>query len=105
MTEGLLRISSADVSVCSCWITEGKPLWVDHVMLDIPATLAAAVRSADPLIRAITVHEWVVVWRYKYKEMFEICERRGIAVMVALDGTFERVPLDTYLGGKPCGKI
>ncbi len=74
----------------------GEPLWCDHVMFDIPETVVAAVRNAHPDFRAVTVHEHVALLYDKYMEFFEECERRDIAIVVAMAGSFERKPYEDY---------
>lgn len=97
--ERLQRVTAADLMGHTVW---GRPVWIDHVLLDIPETLAGAVRDAASTVQAVTIHENVVILHLKYAELFRICKERGIVIVIALAGSFERVLLATYKGDKPC---
>lgn len=80
-------------------IRDEKRLWVDHVLYDIPQTVANAVRHAPPNVVRFTVHEDLLrgsMW-LKYAEVWSAARERGAEIYVALSGGgFERVPLEYF---------
>lgn len=88
----LLRVTLLD-GLMDSWKWE-CPIWVDHVLFDIPETLSGVVRAAPDNVKMITVHETVVTLKHRYSKFFALCEKRGIDIMVARVGTYERVPLE-----------
>lgn len=79
-----------------------EELWIDHVLYDIPETVAAGIRNAYVNVKRFTIHEDLWRMRHKYRVVFEVAEERGAELWVALrGGGFQRVPLAYFTAYTP----
>ena len=81
-------------------VPQGEDFWCDHVLYDIPETLAGCFQNAPVNCVAFTIAEPVAMLRHRFEKMFDIVREKNLTLYVARSGLFERVLYKDWLKGK-----